>query len=155
MPGADASDFISLVAKLEDIYQMRVKGRRGITAVSVAAYLVDAPKDELDRRAAVAKEALKLAGKIDGDIIPRCRSSWRWRQIYLRTVIDEANYRTRDVRNPESMAAYGELIDLYHSERQVIELYEGTWGGFTAPPMMESARIRKAWSEYLDEKEKK
>jgi hypothetical protein len=53
------------------------------------------------------------------------------------------------------MAAYGELIDLYHSERQVIELYEGTWGGFTAPPMMESARIRKAWSEYLDEKEKK
>ena len=155
IPGADASDFISLIAMLEDIYEIHVKGCRGITSVSVAAYLSEAPKDELDRRAAVAKEALALANKINGDIIPRCRSSWRWRQIYLRSVIDEANYRTRDVRNPESMAAYGELIDLYHCERQVIELYEGTWGGFTAPPMMESERIRKGWSEYLEEKGKK
>jgi hypothetical protein len=155
IPGADASDFISLIAMLEDIYEIHVKGCRGITSVSVAAYLSEAPKDELDRRAAVAKEALALANKINADIIPRCRSSWRWRQIYLRTVIDEANYRTRDVRNPESMAAYGELIDLYHCERQVIELYEGTWGGFTAPPMMESERIRKGWSEYLEEKGKK
>ena len=155
LPGADPAEFVKLTKMLEDIYLMRIKGRRGITAVSVAAYLKDAPKAELDRRAVVATDALDLANKINGDILPRCRTNWRWRQIYLRTVIDAANYRTRDVRNPESMAAYGELITMYHAERQVTELYEGTWGGFTAPPMMESARIRKAWSEYLDGENKK
>ena len=100
----------------------------------------------------MAKDALALSRKIDGEILPRCRHNWRWRQICLRAQIDESIYRTRDIRNPDAMLAYGELIDLYHVHRQVEELYENTWGGFTAPPMMEQKRIRKAATEFFKER---
>ena len=152
LPGSDPADFISFVKKLESIYPMRIKGRKGIAGVSVTLYLRDAPGSEISRRAAVAKEAFELAKKIDGGIIPRCRRNWRWRQLYLRAQIDESIYRTRNIRNPDAVLAYGELIDLYNVHRQVTELYENRYGGVTAPPMMDPGRIRREGAAFLKEK---
>lgn len=153
-PGADPADFVPFVNMLEDIYSTRIKGRTGLGAVCVFIYLRDADKAELDRRAAVAAKALALAKKMDGDILPRCRHNWRWRLLYLRAVIDESIYRTRDIRNPEAVAAYAELMDIYHGQRQSIGLYEGLWGGFTLPPMMEAKRFRDAAEEFLKKETK-
>jgi hypothetical protein len=121
----------------------------------VPLYLRDADVTELKKRAAIAGEAFRLAQKIDASIIPRCRRNWRWRQLYLRAQIDESIYRTRDVRNPDAVLAYGELVDLYHIHRQVTELYEYTWGGITAPPLMDSKRIRREGAKLLKEKKQK
>ena len=75
-----------------------------------------------------------LADKIDGMILPRMRRCWRWRQLYLRAKIDEAVYSARDARTPAALTAYGELTNLYHAEKQVERLYDGTWRGYTCPP---------------------
>ena len=95
----------------------------------------EAPQDgEMSRRARIAHEAAALADRIDGAILPRMRRSWRWRQIYLRAKIDDAVYSARDVRAPAALPAYAELTDLYHAEKQVERLYDGTWRGYTCPP---------------------
>ena len=94
----------------------------------------DAPPEELARRERIAHEAAALADRIDGMILPRMRRCWRWRQLYLRAKIGEAVYSARDVRTPAALTAYGELTNLYHAEKQVERLYDGTWRGYTCPP---------------------
>ena len=93
-----------------------------------------AKEEELARRERIAHEAAALADRIDGMILPRMRRCWRWRQLYLRAKIDEAIYSARDARTPAALTAYGELTNLYHAEKQVERLYDGTWRGYTCPP---------------------
>ena len=136
LPGCSETDFVTLCAKLEDIYETqsinRKKGRRGHR---MSRYLKETSQDqELSRRAHVAHEAAALADTIDASILPRMRRCWRWRQIYLRAKIDEAVYSARDVKASGALPAYGELTDLYHAEKQVERLYDGTWRGYTCPP---------------------
>ena len=44
---------------------------------------------------------------------------------------------------PETFAAYAELTTLYHAEKQVERLYEGTWRGYTCPPFAECDSMGK------------
>jgi hypothetical protein len=62
------------------------------------------------------------------------RRAWRWRQLYLRAKIDASAYAARNALTPETLAAYAELTTLYHAEKQVERLYDGTWRGYTCPP---------------------
>ena len=144
LSGCDENDFVALCAKLEDIYETqslnRKKGRKGHR---MSRYLKETMQDEeLSRRARVAHEASVLADTIDGAILPRMRRSWRWRQIYLRAKIDEAVYATRDIRTPAALAAYAELTNIYHAEKQVGRLYDGTWRGYTCPPFHDIDKMR-------------
>ena len=144
LPGCAEADFVSLCAKLEDIYETqslnRKKGRKGHR---MSRYLKETLQDEeLSRRARVAHEAAALADTIDGAILPRMRRSWRWRQIYLRAKIDEAVYATRDIRTAAALSAYAELTNIYHAEKQVERLYDGTWRGYTCPPFYEVEEMR-------------
>jgi len=144
LPGCDEQDFMSLCAKLEDIYETqsinKKKGRRGHR---MSRYLKETPQDqELSRRARVAHEAAVLADTIDASILPRMRRSWRWRQIYLRAKIDEAVYAARDARTPAALSAYAELTGIYHAEKQVERLYDGTWRGYTCPPFRDIEKTR-------------
>ena len=133
LPGCDPSDFVALCAKLENIYE----------TAHIIVYLTYGDPKELERRLAVAREARSLAEKIDRSILPTMRRCWRWRQLYLRALIDEAIYATRDVRTPSVIPAYKELAALYHAERQVTGLYNGNWEGWTCPPLADSPGARR------------
>ena len=92
--------------------------------------------DDGTLRFAPAKAAV-LADRIDRAILPRLRKSWRWRILYLRARIDDAVFSSRDIRTPSALEAYGELISIYHAERQARELVDGKWRGYTCPPVAE------------------
>ena len=94
----------------------------------------NADRREFERRTAVAREAAALADRIDASILPRMRHAWRWRQLYLRAKIDASAYAARSALTSETLAAYAELTALYHAEKQVERLYDGTWRGYTCPP---------------------
>ena len=147
MPGCDPSDFAALCHKLEDIYVTKHGKSSGRTGHRFSKYVagteeMPAPA-ELERRTAVAREAAALADKIDSAILPRMRRAWRWRQLYLRAKIDAEAYAARDARTAASLAAYAELEEIYHAQRQVERLYDGTWRGYTCPPYIDSDRMRR------------
>ena len=100
----------------------------------MSRFLGEMSAEEQTRRVAVAREAVALADRIDGMILPQMRRNWRWRQIYLRAKIDEAVYSASDIRTPAAMPAYEELMNLYHAEKQMERLLDGTWKGYTCPP---------------------
>ena len=144
LPGCDEKDFVALCAKLEDIYETQsLNGKKGRKGHRMSRYLKETlQEEELSRRTHVAHEAAALADMIDGAILPRMRRSWRWRQIYLRAKIDEAAYSARDVRTPAALPAYAELTNIYHAEKQVERLYDGTWRGYTCPPFRDIDKMR-------------
>ncbi|MBR2837813.1 MAG: hypothetical protein IKE55_03435 [Kiritimatiellae bacterium] len=135
LPGCDERDFVALCAKLEENYETqsmnKVRGRKGYR---MSRFLGEMSAEEQTRRVAVAREAVALADRIDGMILPQMRRNWRWRQIYLRAKIDEAVYSASDIRTPAAMPAYEELMNLYHAEKQMERLLDGTWKGYTCPP---------------------
>lgn len=141
LPGCDERDFVAFCEKLEDFYATpSMNKKKGRIGYRYSRYLKMAPPEELERRAAAAREASALADKIDGMILPQMRRCWRWRQLYLRAKIDEAVYAARDVRAPAALSAYNELTGLYHAEKQVERLLDGTWIGATCPPYAEQKK---------------
>jgi hypothetical protein len=142
LPGCDPADFVKLCQMLEDVFEAKHGKGNGRKSHRFTTYVVDGGKalgetDEFLRKTAVAGEASALADKIDAAILPRMRRSWRWRQVYLRAKVDASAYAAHDARTPEALAAYEELTGIYHAEKQVERLYNGTWRGYTCPPFAE------------------
>ena len=52
--------------------------------------------------------------------------------------IDESSFLARDAHNPTALAAYAELTNIYHCERQNAELLDRTWRGYTCPPFADN-----------------
>lgn len=93
-----------------------------------------------------AREAKSLAEKMNGEIFPSAAKSWRWRLIYLRTLIDEAivsqpGYNASWIQpwfdecvRPESLLPLlDELTSIYHAERQRDLMLANGHGGWTVP----------------------
>ncbi|MEY3204442.1 MAG: hypothetical protein RLZZ21_773 [Planctomycetota bacterium] len=63
-----------------------------------------------------AEEAFATMERVDARLTPQARKSWRWRQLYLRALLDaglKANGGKPDDRCNE---AFAELIRIYHAE---------------------------------------
>ena len=146
-PGVDEADFIRLCEMLEDIHctSLDSAAHAGDTSNnSFANYVKFADDAELLRRAAVAARAKALADKIECAMLPCRRGAWRWRQIALRSKIDAAVYRARDIRADAAVAAYRELVELYHAERQYRLMCEGCpFAGYTCPPLIDHFETTK------------
>lgn len=146
-PGADAADFVRLCEILEDIHctSLDPNAHAGDTSNnSFANYVKLADDAELSRRAAAADDARALAEKIEQAMLPCRRGTWRWRQIALRAKIDAAVYRARDIRADAAVAAYRELLELYHAERQYRLMCEGCpFAGYTCPPLVDHLETTK------------
>ena len=143
-PGCDPADFVALCGKLEDTYETKhAKGLARSTCSSHRFTIYMEGKEGVDmaefaRRTAVAREASRIADRIDAAILPVMRRSWRWRLLYLRAKIDESSFLARDAHNPTALAAYAELTNIYHCERQNAELLDRTWRGYTCPPFADN-----------------
>ena len=146
-PGADAAEFIRLCEMLEDIHctSLDPAAHAGNTSNnSFANYVRFADDAELSRRAEVAAEAKALADKIERAMLACRRGTWRWRQVALRATIDAAVYRARDIRADAAVAAYRELVELYHAERQYRLMCEGCpFAGYTCPPLIDHLETTK------------
>ena len=69
-----------------------------------------------------AEEAWATMERVDAQLTPQARRSWRWRQLYLRALLDaglKANGGKPDDRCNE---AFAELIRIYHAEDAISAL---------------------------------
>ena len=94
-----------------------------------------------------AKDARRLAERMDASILPSLRTSWRWRLLYVRALFDAALAETpgfdpvsigphSDVAKPEGVRPFvEELARLYHAERQAEAVKAGKSKGWTCPRM--------------------
>ena len=63
-----------------------------------------------------AAEAFATMQKVDARLTPQARKSWRWRQLYLRTLLDAELKANGGSPNDRCNEAFAELIKLYHVE---------------------------------------
>jgi len=61
-----------------------------------------------------AEEAYRLIAQADSQLPARVRSSWRWRIVYLRALIDSELVRHQSRVSQKCVAAFQELIVIYH-----------------------------------------
>ena len=115
-PGSDPDDFVRLALLLEETHPICGKGRS---------------LKNLD--AARVHEAEAIAQRMDEQILPTMRKSWRWRQVLLRTRID-CRMAEEQRRDPESARPhFEELTDIYHVRRQLDLFRKGRHKGYTCP----------------------
>ena len=109
-PGANSDDFVRLVDLMEDNHVIK-----GMTVGR-------------------ADEMVKLVKKMDADILPSMRGSWRWRQVYLRALIDREIIREGRDDPVAATPWFEELVGIYCVRRQ-LELWRSGYTpcGWTTP----------------------
>ena len=74
----------------------------------------------------------ELFKRADDRLTPQARSSWRWRILYLRALIDSELFRAKGRMVGEMLAsAFAELTRLYHAERATENLKPPRIAGFS------------------------
>ncbi|MCX6927601.1 MAG: hypothetical protein NT154_30990 [Verrucomicrobia bacterium] len=63
-----------------------------------------------------AEEAFAAVQRVDGKLSPAARQSWRWRQVYLRALLDAELKSNGGKPNARCNEAFAELIRIYHAE---------------------------------------
>jgi hypothetical protein len=62
-----------------------------------------------------AEEAFEIVRQVQAKLSPYVRKSWRWRIIYLRTLLDRELKQNEGHPTERAKEAFRELIDIYHS----------------------------------------
>jgi hypothetical protein len=63
-----------------------------------------------------AEEAYATMQRIDGLLTPQAKKAWRWRQLYLRALLDSELKTNGGKPNDKCNEAFAELIKIYHAE---------------------------------------
>jgi hypothetical protein len=63
-----------------------------------------------------AEEAYATVKRVDAKLTPQARQSWRWRQLYLRALLDAELKANGGAPNDECNNAFAELIKMYSAE---------------------------------------
>lgn len=66
-----------------------------------------------------AEEAYATMQRIDKLLSPQARMSWRWRQLYLRALLDAELKANGGAPNDKCNEAFAELIKIYHAENAI------------------------------------
>ena len=117
-PGTDPEDFVRLVTLMEKTQPMNEWQK----AADRAAWQ------------GVFDEMLELVRRMDAQILPRMRRAWRWRLVYLRSVIDHELFAAHGEKSEALRAAYGEIIDLCHAERHAGDFHD-KYHRYVRPPL--------------------
>lgn len=121
-PGVDTADFVRLVALFETNHRPHMM------------------------EFANADAAKRLALKMDREILPPMRTSWRWRLVYLRAMIDAEICGTDDFQPETAKPYFDELVKLYCADRQLERVLEGRMAGWTCPRYCPDG---KTWKHHL------
>ncbi len=87
-----------------------------------------------------ATAAKALALKMNSDILPSMKNSWRWRLVYLRAMIDPEICGTGDLQPDSAKPYFDELVKIYHTEKQLDQHLEGRMACFTCPKYIPDGR---------------
>ena len=115
-PGVSPADFVRLVELFE-------KNHR--------PYMMES---------ASADAAKTLALKMDAEILPSMKGSWRWRLVYLRAMIDPEICGTDNLQPDSAKPYFDELVRIYHTEKQLDQHLEGRMACFTCPKYIPDGR---------------
>ena len=63
-----------------------------------------------------AEEAYATMKRVDERLAPWARTSWRWRQLYLRALLDAELKTNGGKPNDLCNRAFAELIEIYHAQ---------------------------------------
>jgi hypothetical protein len=63
-----------------------------------------------------AEEAYAIAQRVDAQLSPHARQSWRWRLLYLRALLDAELKTNGGAPNDLCNAAFAELLGIYHAQ---------------------------------------
>jgi len=69
-----------------------------------------------------SERAHRLLETANSKLSPRARSSWRWRILYLRALIDNELYKNDGVPTPKCDEAFDELTRIYYADEAVLNL---------------------------------
>jgi hypothetical protein len=125
--GAEPDDFVRLCEILEANHKF--PGNHSHVRFD------DVPEDGEEMRAyrSRAVEACAIAAKMDSEMLPGLRNSWRWRLVALRTLVDREIFDKRE-EAPESARPYfDEIVKIYHAEKQLDRWRKTGKAGYTTP----------------------
>ena len=125
LPGTDPADFVRLAGLFETNHRPHMM------------------------EPANADAAKTLALKMDREILPSMKNSWRWRLIYLRAMIDAEICGTDDFQPDAAKPYFDELVRLYCAEKQLDQVLEGRMAGWTCPRYCPDGR---QWKHHLPPK---
>ena len=127
LPGTDPDDFVRLC----DIFETNHKFPGDHSHPSFKGVAPDS--SELAEYRSRSAEACRIVERMEKTILPTMRSSWRWRLVYLRAMIDREILA--DCHGaPESARKYfEELVKMYHAERQLAGWRKTGKRGWTTP----------------------
>ncbi len=63
-----------------------------------------------------AEQAYATMQEVNARLTPQARTSWRWRQLYLRALLDSELKTNGGSPTARCNAAFAELIQIYHAE---------------------------------------
>ena len=66
-----------------------------------------------------AEEAYATMQRVDGLLTPQAKKAWRWRQLYLRALLDSELKTNGGKPNEKCNEAFAELIQIYHAENAI------------------------------------
>ncbi|MCX6880517.1 MAG: hypothetical protein NTW21_42935 [Verrucomicrobia bacterium] len=66
-----------------------------------------------------AEEAYAAMQRVDGLLTPQAKKTWRWRQLYLRALLDSELKTNNGKPNERCNEAFAELIKIYHAENAI------------------------------------
>ena len=141
LPGTDPEDFVQLCDIFETNHQFPGGHSR--------PRFNDVPADSAELAACRrrASDACRIAARMNGKLFPAFRSSWRWRLIYLRAMIDGEILAAREAAPESARLYFDELVKIYHAERQLADWRRTGKAGYTTPqypaPACESKNILK------------
>lgn len=137
LPGIDTRDFKKFIHLLERTHKTRIEGRGLTKGNYFSNFIKEGDSLELEEKTSMAAEALELAKKLDSQILPSMKNCWRWRLLYLRAVIDNEVYSSREIHTLLADEAYEEICRMYHAEIQMDKVRSGIQpSGMTAPPVL-------------------
>ena len=65
-------------------------------------------------------EALNLMSQADKQLSPRARTSWRWRILYLRALVDDELVKNNFQVSPRCDYALQELTKIYYAQKAIL-----------------------------------
>ena len=126
LPGASPDDFVKLCGILETNHLFP---QRRTWPVFTSIGENDSELAEYRRR---TDEACRIAARMDAALLPSIRRCWRWRILYLRTMIDHEIFWHRKAAPDSAKKFFEELVGIYHAEIQLEKWRKGK-GGYTCP----------------------
>lgn len=141
LPGIAPDDFVRYCAMLEESHEFPIQNAQLCGEPPSAEFFATyGPR---------TREIAAFAEKLDCDILPSCRTGWRWRQLKIRADIDAHTASSRKLLTPAYVTMVRELIEMYHVDPEE-GYYEDYTNQRSVRPYLPNVRLEGRPGETLE-----